>query len=61
MLLKTMDKLAKGRGLALAQAKVTRADGSVHYYVSRPNLRPWDIVARLWYFAHIRDLKRGRA
>ena len=61
MLLKTVDKIAKGRGLALAQAKVTHVDGSVDYHISKPQLRPWDVVGWAWYFAHVRDLKRSRA
>lgn len=56
-----IDHVAKGKGLALAQAKVTRANGSVEYYISRPQIKWYDLVGWLWYFAHKRDLVRSRA
>lgn len=44
----------------MAQIKVTRVNGDVEYHLSRPRLKPWDVVGWAWYFAHRRSIAKER-
>lgn len=58
--LKQVDALVKGRGMTIAQGKLIKADGTIKYFFSKPNLKWYDWKGWLWYFAHKRDIIKAR-
>lgn len=51
---------SKQQPLAVAQAKVIRADGSVEYHISKPQVHGLNLRGRLWAWRAVRRLKRER-
>lgn len=60
-LMKFVDARAKGKGWSMGQMKVTRADGSVEYHFSAPDINPFNPLGWLWFWAHKRDIINRRS
>lgn len=59
-LIKAVDAWCAGKGLAMAQAKVIRANGGVEYHFSAPDFPVWDLKSWIWYWVHKHDIKQRR-
>ncbi len=56
-----MNSTAKTRQpIAVTQAKVTRKNGKIEYYFSRPKLKLFDFKGHLWVRRRIKAMKNER-
>lgn len=62
MIVESIDRVAKGRGYAIGQArKIDGRTGEVTYYMSKRSHKWWDVIGWAWWFAHKRLLMKERS
>lgn len=55
-----MNIFTKAKPLSITQAKIMRADGTVEYQFSKPELKFWNLKGRLWVWRRIKIMKKER-